>query len=826
MTQLEKKFADVPARGESMGRGRWLPWVTFALLTALGLAFWTSHESDRRERVTLETRVMADQLRYRLESWIESRMAVVAHFADDWYPTYDQDPAAFQREATAFVERFPGMQAINWVDAQGVIRIVSPEDTNRPALGKSLFDHPDPQVVTAFTAAKQTGRVHRTSSEVRFFQGGTGFAFYWPIIDEAGDCQGFLNGVVRVQDLIESCLAEESLELNFRYSLAESDGFIAFGEFQEAGSSWDYEESLDVQVIDAPWRLRLAPTDLHRSRRGAGASLMLLLAGFGITTLVSLLLRQSMRLHSTSRDSERRLRLLLESTGEGIFGLDSQGFCTFCNPSCLEILGYDSAEELQGKNMLELIGRRLSGDGGTSESLVELHASLLQGHEVQAATVEFETVQGHLVPVELHARPLIVKGEVRGAVFNFSDIRQRLRDREERKQLERQFNQAQRLESMGLLAGGVAHDFNNLLVGILGNASLVLDELPESSTLHAPLQIIATSAERASELTEQLLTFAGRQQVNHGHIDLVELVEEMIELLKSSISKGADLQLEIEPEISPIRGDSTLLRQVLMNLIINASDALGPKGGLLGIRVAMEDVPKEAGQGLLFGERQGEDPHCMVEVFDQGEGMDAATLPKIFDPFFTTKTDGRGLGLSATIGIVTSHQGVIHVQSSPGRGTRFRVYLPASDVAAPLPQTREVIAGPNKGRQRSVMVVDDEPIVLQVVRKALERGGFKVFEASSGEEALNLFPHLRDSIDVILMDLTMPGMGGLETTRRLRKLDPEVPIVMTSGHPEPPDTTRLVGGGPVSFLRKPFRSDALIRALQASELGSHQPSEA
>lgn len=791
----------------------WWPAFAFLLVLTVGAVFIGSQENDRRNLIRLETQVVADQVRYRLESSIESRLAVVLQFASEWQRTYAADAGLYARQASGLVERFPGMFTINWVDSSGIIRRTAPELGNEEALNKDLRSHPNSDVGRAFEEAQASGEVRRTHSSVQFFQGGRGFAFYVPVRNEAGEIAGYVNSAIDVGDLIEACLSEETLNHRFRFHLSEADGFLAYGDASGAGEPWPFETEREFMVLDRPWILRIAPSTIHLEERGP-AVLVLLLAGvLVLATTLALLLRLFLQGHDQLRNSEAQVRLLLDSTGESIYGLDLDGKCTFCNSSCLEVLGYDSPTDLLGRNMHEMLHH---GPGESSEHLERECALFERYREGRGIHEEIEALwrrDGSSFPAEVRSHPIFKDGRVQGAVVTFNDITRLRRSRRKHDELERQFQQAQKMESLGLLAGGVAHDFNNLLVGVLGNASLALEALPPDSALTPQLAAIATAAERASELTEQLLNYSGRQPVAVGEVNLIELVEEMARLLKASISKKVDLRLEMDEATEPVSGDPTQLRQVVMNLITNASDALGDEPGRVLVRTTMttpppelQDIRRREGCELLS-------TCCLLEVSDEGVGMSPATQQRIFDPFFTTKGHGRGLGLSAVMGIVAGHGGSLQVHSQEGRGTRVRIYLPPSGgVLHPAP-TKKSQSFKTLRTGQLVLVVDDEEIVRDVVTKALEQAGFEVYGASTGEEGVELFGQHADRVEVIVMDMTMPGMNGVETSQEIWKLRPEVPIVLSSGRPEEVSARDLEGGF-VLFLRKPFRSAALIDAVR------------
>jgi signal transduction histidine kinase len=377
--------------------------------------------------------------------------------------------------------------------------------------------------------------------------------------------------------------------------------------------------------------------------------------------------------------------------------------------------------------------------------------------------------------------------------------------------MEAQVAYAQKLESLGVLAGGIAHDFNNLLVGVLGNAGLVLADLEPDSPLRPPVEQIETAAVRAAELTDQMLAYSGRGPFTTAAVDMTGLVREMGRLLEAVLSKKARVRYDCDPDLPAVDGDAAQLRQVVMNLLTNASEALGDGDGEIQVTVSRREVSPEA---LAACQVRGDalpGPAIAIVVADTGCGMDEETSRRIFDPFFTTKFTGRGLGLAAVAGIVRGHRGAIRISSAPGRGTTFTVLLPAA--AAPASAVGAATHAPSSRGAGTVLVVDDEPPVRQVSRQALERAGFTVVEAEDGEAALELFARDPDAVALVLLDLTMPRMDGGETLRRLRETRPGVRVVLTSGFKQGEATDRAAGDSSLPFIQKPYQVSALVEKV-------------
>jgi CheY-like chemotaxis protein len=379
--------------------------------------------------------------------------------------------------------------------------------------------------------------------------------------------------------------------------------------------------------------------------------------------------------------------------------------------------------------------------------------------------------------------------------------------------------QTQKLESLGVLAGGIAHDFNNLLVSMLGNVDLALARTNPDSEGRPFLLKIDAAAQRAAELANQMLSYSGRGRFVVEPIDLSRLVEETGQLLSTAVSKRAAVRYDLKRDLPPIEADATQLRQVVMNLLTNASDALGEQDGVITVRTGVAELGHDALAEHWLDESLTEGRYVWLEVADTGCGMDAETRKRIFDPFFTTKQSGRGLGLAATLGIVRGHRGGLHVDSAPGEGTVFRLAFPAPGLAA-APAAANPPAAPGTFAARPegqgvVLVADDEPEVLEVVRTMLESAGYGVLPANDGVEAVAIFRARREEIVAVVLDLTMPRMNGEETLLALRRIEPGLRVVISSGYSGQDTIHRVLDGDRTAFIQKPYRTQALIDAVRS-----------
>ncbi len=374
-----------------------------------------------------------------------------------------------------------------------------------------------------------------------------------------------------------------------------------------------------------------------------------------------------------------------------------------------------------------------------------------------------------------------------------------------------QLQHTQKLESLGVMAGGIAHDFNNLLTAILGHGELALGTLPEGTDARKDVEQMIQGADRAAEMTNQLLAYAGRGAFLLELIDLNALVSRMSRLLEVSIAKKIRLEYDLAEGLPPVEADAAQLQQVVMNLISNAAEAIGDQVGQIDL--VTREVSLSAGRVIpgLQGPPLPAGRYLELTVRDSGSGIDRATLPRIFEPFFTTKFAGRGLGLAAVLGIVRSHRGALAVVSGSGIGTTFRVLFPAATGVVPLESVPEV-GEPSVGAG-TVLVVDDEESIRRATQRALERRGYRVLLAEDGLEAVSVFSKHLPDIQAVVLDLTMPRMGGLEALERIRQIDPTIPALLTSGFAEQ-EIPSLRPGMEAPFLQKPYRLSDLVDRIQ------------
>ncbi len=497
------------------------------------------------------------------------------------------------------------------------------------------------------------------------------------------------------------------------------------------------------------------------------------------------------------------LAAIVESSDDAIIGQSLDGIIRTWNAGAERLYGY-RAEEILGQNISKLTPPDRAGEE------TAILQKLLKGERME----HFETVRlrkdGTLVEVSLTTS--VIRNET-GELIGTSQMG---RDITEQKRTAELMRQTQRLESLGVLAGGIAHDFNNLLVGILGNASLAMDLLSHESPARTLLEGVLSAGENAAGLTRQMLAYSGRAHFVLNEIDLSAQVRESVPLIQAAVSRSVELRLELPGGLPAVQADTSQVQQLIMNLAINGAEAIpdGRRGTVtITTRTQRVDDSYIRGQaGVVSGELKP-GSYVVLEVHDNGCGMDDTTRGRIFEPFFTTKFTGRGLGLAAVLGIVRGHSGCIQVFSAPAQGTLFRVLFPAA-AASVGRQPMETSEIDNLEGHSVILIIDDEPIVRNLAKQALEYHGYTVFLAENGERGLELFRRNPQSVDCVLLDATMPGLSGEETLIEMKAVRPDVPVILSSGFGELEMLRKFDGRGLAGFIQKPYKSSSLLRKIK------------
>jgi PAS domain S-box-containing protein len=495
------------------------------------------------------------------------------------------------------------------------------------------------------------------------------------------------------------------------------------------------------------------------------------------------------------------LQRVVDTSPSMIFVADETGRIVFANRALAEY--YRSTPD----RVLSQATEELHADSGQAKSFVDDDLEVIRtGKEIvkderntapDGSEHWFHTVKVPLVRPDGRVQCLAIA----------TDVTARKNAEDARRQLEAQTWQNQKLESLGVLAGGIAHDFNNLLAAIRMNAELGAARLLQSSPVRPFLDGIELATQRAAQLTQQMLAYVGGGHTSVQRLRLDEVVGEMKSLLDAVVSKKAVFRLELA--LAAVEADAAQMHQVVMNLITNASDSLGSSSGQILIRTGVRELQSDALRSDFLEDTPPAGLYAFLEVEDDGCGMTQETQARIFEPFFTTKFTGRGLGLSALLGIVRAHRGTVQVYSRPGLGTRFLVLLPHSDAAlSAVDSTRREAALEARG---VLLVIDDEELVRATLCIMLEDAGFRVLSAADGQEGLDCFERHRREIDAVVLDVTMPRMDGWQCLTRLRAARADIPVLMMSGYAEPPSTP-TVEPAP-AFLQKPFDPEVLVREV-------------
>jgi len=536
-----------------------------------------------------------------------------------------------------------------------------------------------------------------------------------------------------------------------------------------------------------------------QSGRGEGAIFLVNARKLSSPDQEQLILMALKDITQRKRAAEARYRRLFETARDGIMILDA----TTCeivdvNPFTERLLGY-RREDLVNRKFWEIESTR---------NVPNLRGLLEQVRDrgvLRLDDITLRAKDGSNLEVEMIATTHL-EGERRAIQLNMRDV-------SERKKFERELQETQKLESLGILAGGIAHDFNNLLTGILGNASLALVDTPPELPIRGRLREIVNISERAGFLTRQMLAYAGRGRFITAMIDLGALVREISTLVRTSIPKSVDVKLDLAPNLPRIEADPAQIQQVIMNLVINGAEAVGEgEAGTVTVRTSLRELDASEAAELFTSEPSEAGSYIQMEVIDTGSGMDETTRARIFDPFFTTKFTGRGLGLAAVQGIIRRHRGVIRVYSTPGHGTTFLILIPARSATVREHRIRVEQHAPIAAGSVA-LIIDDEKTILSFAEATLVREGMKVLTAANGKAGVDMFRAHKDEVSVILLDLQMPVLGGEQAYPLLKELNPDVPVILSSGFDESEAVRKCSELHPAAFLQKPYPAERLVEVV-------------
>jgi len=731
----------------------------------------------------------------------------------------------FRRDASDRPEAMPPGATFH------AIQYVSPYRGNEITLGYCAESLPTRQQTLA--QALRSGDL-AASGGIRLIQetsNQTGVLVMTPVRGAGGRPLGMVQGVFRMGDLIKNSTAFlEPRGVTVRlYDTTAPGAMVLLHEetsrLVPVGPTRD--EGLRLarvfELAGRRWSVVVTPADGHFGLGTPWRAWAVLLAGLAFSLLLTSYVRallaseaeirtqveirtQELARETEShrrdalalRESETRFRHLIEVMGDGMWVLDANGLTTFVNRRMAEMLGYDPSE-IVGRTMFDFMA---------PEDVALAQHTMNEGHSGQTAQHDFRFRRkngGELWAIVTGTPVTDEDGQVMSVLGMITDITERRR--QEQAQL-----QSQKLESLGVLAGGIAHDFNNLLTAILGNISLAQLCLSKVSPAWPYLENMERTVQRATNLTRQMLAYSGRGRFTVGLLDLNQAVEELSHLLSVSISKKVALRFHLQEGLPALMAEATQVQQVVMNLVTNASEAIGDAEGIVSIRTGLQVYCAEDLARDFPGQLIEPGSFLTLEVSDTGQGMTPEVQARIFEPFFTTKFTGRGLGLSAMQGIVRGHHGGIRVYSEAGKGTTFKVIFPAGVGEVEDAPVYEV--GEDWKGSGTVLVVDDEEGVRLVASDLLKSMGFDVLLAEDGLDALTRYQAATTPVRAVLMDLTMPHLDGVETFRELRRLDPECRVVLTSGYNEQEAVHDFLGKGLAGFVQKPFQRIDLMNALR------------
>ncbi len=498
--------------------------------------------------------------------------------------------------------------------------------------------------------------------------------------------------------------------------------------------------------------------------------------------------------------SEENVRLLLEHTVEAIYGLDLEGCCTFANPSCVKMLGYTSQDDIVGQNTHELFHYKWPDNSPYRVEDCKIYQAYRKRTTTHADDEVFWRKDGTSVPVEYWSHPIYQNGQAVGSVVTFVDISARKIAEQEKTKLEKKLQQAHKMEAIGTLAGGIAHDFNNILGSILGYADMAKEDAEPGSSIARDLDQVLKSSYRAKELVKQILSFSRQSEEEKYPFQPAPIVKEALKILRPSIPTTIDIRQDIDTKTSTILADPTNVHQILINICTNAFHAMEETGGELSItlkEISLDSKSIALEPGVMAGN------YIKLSIADTGEGIDPTIKNKVFDPYFTTKDTGKGTGMGLAIvhGIVKSCGGFINLESEPGKGTTFHVFLPIYE--------REVVYQEKiqekipLGHER-VLFIDDEEMLVEMGQDMLQRLGYKVTVCNKSLEALELFKESPDQFDVVITDQTMPKMTGADLAVKLLAVRSDIPIILCTGYSSIVDAEKAMDLGISEFILKPI----------------------
>ena len=741
-------------------------------------AGWTL-EAGRRARFRGDLAILADQAALRIEAFLDGRLDVVYRLRDDWR-TVEMDQAVFEERSLAMQVRYPGFQALNWVDQDHRVRWITPRAGNELALGFDLDDHP-----LASPLVKRAEFEDRLvlSEPLTLLQGGWGFVGYLRIGDAPEAPTGLLNVDFRARSLLEAAF-EKGLPDRMGIAIDDEGTRVAWLGAPRESVVPEYMEERRIPVANRSWRVQLSPSRKRVAAMTGPADRLPVVLGFILSVGIAALIAVGQWRQVMLRQSEQKYRSIVDVMNEGIWILDAEGYTRFVNRSLAGMLGY-APKQMTGRPFdafvdtwqRDVVKERLQPSTSDRRPVFEL---------------DLVKQDGTLVQTVISVKPFLDEaGRFIGAQAVVTDVT-------ERKQLEAQLHHSQKMEAVGRLAGGIAHDFNNIVTGIMGACHLLEHELQTRPELIELVDEINTCGERAAGLTHQLLAFSRQQVLRPKVLNPARALEESNSLLRRLIGEDLDLKVEVDDDLAFVSIDPTQLQQVFLNLVVNARDAM-PRGGVIWMRGRNVDAEEATQVGLPS------ETHVALSVEDTGAGIPPEVLDRIFEPFFTTKEFGKGtgLGLATVLGIVEQSGGRVTVDSRVGVGSMFTVLLPAVPGAAGEAVTPARPRGALGPKEETILLVEDEDSVRKMAQRGLQTAGYLVHAESRPTDALEWAKQPDTRIDLLITDVVMPQMSGLVLAEALKRERPDLPVIYMSGYA---DEERL----PQALRREVFSSEAIF----------------
>ena len=835
-----KNGRDEAALRQLRGPSWFTPAIMFGtFLLVFGLTLWLTEGKNHRAKQN-DLNARAETFNASLHLTLEGNAGYLAMLAHE-RGAGKLNAALFQERASEYVNSHPELINITWVDADFFIRDVAPFHPNKQIVGLQL-NLPEPKRASRLAMELRQSIYTRPFEAI---QGRPSFEIWVPVFKD-DTFLGLFGGVYSCERLLEQ-LVSQTHPQPYHLSLmdssgrllasspvagkldkklfhetiitSEDSGVLLRSDRYESGREWLltvlklFSMALVLGMAYALWKLKLEIAERRRVEEEITHQAVMLeleveerqMAQETLQDQASVLeeeISERWRAEEALTASEEKLRLILDSTGEAIYGMDLDGRCTFCNSACLKMLGYGHQDLLLGRDMHSQIHHSHADGTALPMDSCMVHQTLRKGEGTHADNEVFWRADGSSFPVEYRSYPQVKDGKVIGAVVTFINITGR-------RHLEEQFRQAQKMESVGRLAGGVAHDFNNMLSVILGAAELSKCKLEEGESVLQYLEVISKAAKRSSEITRQLLAFSRKEVISPRAVNLNSQILESNKILARLINEDIKLSFRPADKLWSVMIDPSQVDQIMMNLSVNARDAM-PDGGSLTIESANLHITGEYAY-LHPNAKPGD--YVQLTVSDTGCGMDKNTREHIFEPFFTTKGvgHGTGLGLATVYGIVTQNNGFINVYSEPGQGAMFKIYLPRLSEGTPADDVASPSAPALSG---TILLVEDEEMLLWLATRLLEQMGYTVVQAQTPGRAIALCQSEDRKIDLILTDVVMPEMNGREMMSRIKEIHPDMKVLFMSGYTADNMAQRGIVDEGMHYIQKPLEMNKLNEKIR------------